>query len=133
MEGAHTLHSSSVALHCITPWLHQCRQTAQFSSLCLPAAITENLLHAALIKQGPHSQRQHYSHQHGDLPVFDWPPLDLVGGSAHGRTPASVCWVPGCSLQEHRKQSPPISGMKEGLSAHRLGQMGLVLGDESAP
>ena len=27
----------------------------------------------------------------------------------------------------------PISGLGEGLSAHRLGQMGLVQGDESAP
>lgn len=27
----------------ITPWLHQCGQTAQFSLLCLPAAVTENL------------------------------------------------------------------------------------------
>lgn len=31
------------------------------------------------------------------------------------------------------KQSPHISGLQEGPGAHRLGQMGLVQGDESAP
>lgn len=38
----------------------------------------------------------------------------------------SICWVPGCSPQEHRKESPHILGLEEGLSAHRLGQMELV-------
>lgn len=31
------------------------------------------------------------------------------------------------------KQSPHVSGLEEGPGAHRLGQMGLVQGDESAP
>lgn len=34
---------------------------------------------------------------------------------------------------EQEKQSPHISGLEEGPGAHRLGQMGLVQEDESAP
>ena len=34
---------------------------------------------------------------------------------------------------EQGKQSPHISGLEEGPGAHRLGQMGLFQGDESAP
>lgn len=60
-------------------------------------------------------------------------PPDLAGGTTRGRPTVSISWMPGRFPQEHRKQSPHISGLEEGLRAHRLGQMGLVQGDESAP
>lgn len=86
-------------------WLSWRRQSAKWSSLHQPAAITESLLRP---HHGPDSQSEHcFLSVRKPARMLPRPPLGPAGGSTHRRTAVSLCWMSGTLPSGAQEAKPP--------------------------